>query len=67
MRRYAKGLKVVSMDELMQREFIIVDYGTFQKVYNRGWFSSWQLRYADRLLKWGWIYDAIPQEVKPDG
>ena len=67
MKRYAKGLKVVSMDELMRREFIIVDYATFQKVYNRGWFSSWPLRYADRLLKWGWIYGAIPQEVKRNG
>ena len=47
-RKYRKGKKITSLDELANQQFIYLH----DKITHRGWFASWQfssvLRYIDR-------------------
>ena len=53
-RKYQKGEKITSLDELAKQEFIYVN----NQITHVGWFASWQLRFVMRLLKAGWLYYA---------
>lgn len=60
--KYEKLELVTSLDELMEQEFIYC-HG---KVYHRGWFGSWQVRFALLELKRERIYKVKLKEVEDD-
>lgn len=53
-RKYTKGEQIISIDELMNQEFIYL----YHKIYHKGWFQSWQLRSAKNYVDRG-IYKAV--------
>jgi hypothetical protein len=53
-RKYRKGAKISSLDELAKQEFIYF----FDKITHEGWFLSWQFRLAARYIKRGVLYYA---------
>ena len=54
-RKYHKGDKIMSLDELVKQEFVYF----FDKITHRGWFMSWQLRLSAQYIERGWLYYAI--------
>ena len=60
-RIYISGQRIKSLDELMLQPFVIHRppfAPGFQKVYHRGWFSSWPLQLAQHWLEVGSLYRA---------
>jgi hypothetical protein len=57
-RKYRKGEKISSLDELAKQEFIYF----FHKITHRGWFMSWQFSLAARYIERGCLYYAIKNE-----
>ena len=57
-RKYRKGEKITSLDELMKQEFVFF----FDKITNRGWFASWQMRLAKSYIVRGFLYKAERSE-----
>lgn len=58
-RKYRKGERVTSLDELVKQDFIYWR----DKVVHQGWFMSWQLRMAHQCVgEKGVIYYAIRVE-----
>lgn len=53
-RKYRKGNRITSLDELMKQEFVYV----WDKVTALGWFGSWQLRLARSYIQRGCLYYA---------
>lgn len=53
-RKYRKGGKITSLDELAKQEFIYF----FDKITHAGWFTSWQVRLAQRYVERGCLYYA---------
>ena len=53
-RKYRKGEKITSLDELVKQEFVYF----YDKITHRGWFGSWQFRMTYQLLVRGCIYYA---------
>ena len=53
-RKYKKGEKITSLDDLANQNFIYV----FNKITHRGWFKSWQLRLAQQYISRGCLYYA---------
>lgn len=53
-RKYRKGEKITSLDELAKQEFIYFH----DKITHAGWFTSWQFRLAIRCIQNGWLYYA---------
>ena len=53
-RKYRKGSKILSLDELAKQEFVYF----FDKITHRGWFTSWQFRLAQSYIERGWLYQA---------
>lgn len=45
-RKYKPGSYIISLDKLMKQEFVYCD----GKLVHKGWFGSWQLRYANSEL-----------------
>lgn len=62
-RKYRKGEKILSLDELAKQEFIYF----FDKITHCGWFMSWQFRLAAIYIERGWIYYAIKNEGDNNG
>jgi len=55
-RKYRKGERITSLDELVKQDFIYWR----DKVVHQGWFMSWQLRMVHRCVgEKGVIYYAI--------
>lgn len=52
MRKYCKGEKIRSLEELMQQDLIYCHH----KVLAKGWFQSWQLRFAQTMIDRGVIW-----------
>ena len=50
-RKYRKGERIKSLDELMKQECVYV----WDKVTALGWFGSWQLRLAKAYIDRGCI------------
>lgn len=57
-RRYRKGDRITSIDELLSQEFVYWN----NKITHKGWFGSWQLRMTANAIKNGSIYKAIKKE-----
>ena len=57
-RKFKKGDKITSLDELASQKWIYV----FDKITHNGWFMSWQIRMAQRFLQSGNLYYALPNE-----
>lgn len=53
-RKYRKGGKITSLDDLAKQEFIYF----FDKITHHGWFMSWQFSLAKRYIERGWLYYA---------
>lgn len=53
-RKYRKGAKITSLDELAKQEFIYLS----DKIFHAGWFSSWQFWLAKMYIDRGWLYYA---------
>ena len=57
-RKFKKGDKITSLDELASQKRIYV----FDKITHNGWFMSWQFRMAQSFLQRGNLYYALPNE-----
>ena len=53
-KKYRKGAKITSLDELAKQEFVYC----FDKITHRGWFESWQFRLTQRDIERGCLYYA---------
>lgn len=58
-KKYKPGNYIVSLDHLMEQEFVYCA----GKLIHKGWFSSWQLRYAEVELTRLHIREAVKMEV----
>ena len=54
-RKYHKGGKITSLDELAKQEFVYF----FDKITHHGWFMSWQFRLTRSYIERGYLYYAI--------
>ena len=57
-RKFKKGDKITSLDELASQKCIYV----FDKITHNGWFMSWQFRMAQSFLQRGNLYYALPND-----
>ena len=53
--KYVRGNPITSFASLLNADFIYFCH----KVYHRGWFESWQLRWVNLLIRRGCIYEAV--------
>ena len=53
-RKYRKGEKITSLDELMKQEFVYFR----DKITHIGWFCGWQVRMAEAYIQSGMVYYA---------
>ena len=53
-RKYQKGEKITSLDELEKQEFVYFH----DKITHNGWFMSWQFRMAKTFIERGVLYYA---------
>jgi hypothetical protein len=53
-RKYRKCGKITSLNELAKQEFVYF----FDKITHRGWFGSWQFRFAQQYIERGYLYYA---------
>ena len=58
-RKYRKGDKITSLDELAKQEFIYCH----DKITHNGWFMSWLCRHAMMYIERGILYYAIKEDV----
>jgi len=58
---YWKQGKIMTIDDMMKEDFIIV----YNKVYHRGWFMGWTCRTAQKYISWGVMYYAY--KIKSQG
>lgn len=54
-RKYCKGERITSLEELANQEFIFFHH----KITHNGWFMSWQFRMAKSLIDRGVLYYAV--------
>lgn len=59
MSAYEKGKRIESLDELARQELIICQLGSASKALSRGWFISWQMKYAQDLITRGALFTAV--------
>ena len=57
-RKYRKGEKITSLDELAKQEFVYFCH----KITHHGWFKSWQFRLAESYIRRGMVYYAVKIE-----
>lgn len=57
-RKYRKGEKITSLDELSKQKFVYFNH----KITHNGWFMSWQFRMAKMFIDRGVLYYAIKIE-----
>ena len=53
-RKYRKGKRITSLDDLSNQEFIYF----FNKITHKGWFMSWQFRLAQSYIERGYLWFA---------
>lgn len=56
--KYKPGYYIISLDDLMKQEFVYCA----GKLVHKGWFGSWQLRYANSELARLRIREAVRTE-----
>lgn len=54
-RKYRKGEPITSLEDLANQEFVYVH----DKITHRGWFMSWQFRFAKDMLEKGVLHKAV--------
>lgn len=54
-RKYQKGKKITSLDELSKQEFVYF----YDKITHNGWFMSWQFRMAKNFIDRGCLFYAV--------
>ena len=59
-RKYRKGEKITSLDELAKQQFIYF----YDKITHAGWFKSWQFRMTEGFIQRGCLYYA--ERIKDD-
>lgn len=59
---YKPGAKITSLNELAEQEHIFWKQGNNNRLYHRGWFMSWQLRYVELYIRWGYLYYAVKED-----
>ena len=59
-RKYAKGEKITSLDELARQEFVYFQ----DKITHCGWFLSWQFRMAKSFIDRGFLYYAKKPKIE---
>lgn len=57
-RKYRKGAKITSLDELVKQEFVYLH----DKITHGGWACAWQIYLAKRYIDNGWLYYAERSE-----
>ena len=57
-RKYKKGECITSIQELIAQDFIYF----YDKITSKGWFGSWQLRWAELMINRGVLFKAIPND-----
>ena len=62
-RKYRKGDRITSLDELMKQEFVYFH----DKILNYGFFGSWQIRLVQFYIQKGILFyaESIGNNVKP--
>jgi hypothetical protein len=53
-RKFRKGEKITSLDELAKQEFVYFS----DKITHHGWFCSWQFSLAKKYIERGYLYYA---------
>lgn len=61
-RKYKKGELIETLDQLVNQDFIYLN----NKIYNRGWFLSWQLSFTNHLIIRKKLFKAIKKEQNND-
>ena len=61
-RKYKKGRVISSLDDMAQQEFVYIH----DKIYHAGWFMSFQLSWAKRLIELGYVCRADRREEDGD-
>lgn len=61
-RKYRKGDKITSLDELVKQEFVYV----FDRINHIAWVKSWQVSLALRYIERGQLYYAEKIEEDTD-
>ena len=61
-RKYCRGKKITSLDELANQKFIYF----YDKITHNGWFMSWQCSLAKRYIERGVLYYALPNNERED-
>lgn len=54
-RKYKRGDKIKSFDELVKQDFIYF----IDKITHKGWFLNWQVRFTQMYIERGMLYYAI--------
>lgn len=62
-RKYRRGEKITSLDELAKQEFVYF----YDKIYHNGWFASWRFRDIARYIQRGCLYYAERTEDDEQG
>ncbi|WP_085833867.1 hypothetical protein [Clostridium merdae] len=57
-RKYRKGPKITSLNELMEQDFVYWN----NKITPKGWFQNWIMCMANRAIKNGVLRQAIKVE-----
>lgn len=60
MRKYEKGERIISLDVLMEQEFVYL----YDKIYHKGWVRGWQVGWLAYHLKIGVVRKAVEKEKK---
>lgn len=59
-RKYHKGEKITSIDDLAKQEFVYF----FDKITHAGWFRSWQFNLVIRYINGGCLYYAEKEVIQ---
>lgn len=59
-RKYTKGDRIHSLDELSNQTFVIFDNECYRKTYHCGWICSMQIMVVKKMIDSGYLYYALP-------
>lgn len=59
-RKYTRGDRIYSLDELSKQTIVIFDNELCRKTYHCGWICSMQLRVVKNMIQQGYLYYALP-------
>ena len=58
MSKYIIGERIKSLDELVECDLVYFVATGYKKIYHRGWFMSWQIHMAQKMIDHGYLYRA---------